>query len=331
MTKKVEEQMAANSKVTKIESISRTGLAVIYLELDENLKETGKELDDILRARNISTPGGQVNVEGKNVTIDPSGKFKSGDEIGDVLVPTNAGRAVYLRDIADVVRSYDAPARYLNYFNWRDEAGEWHRSRAITLSVQMRSGEQIDKFGHAIDETLAGLKQQLPADLIYARTSDQPLQVKESIDLFMTSLYEAIILGVISLVGVIVSHIIVLFDFIEEKHAEGEPLVEALPDAGIMRLRPVLITVGATVFALFPLASHGGPLWEPMCYAQISGLCAATFITLLLVPVLYAIFVLDLKLVKWETVGGHAGEDSFDGRQPPSVVEQRDAGVETKL
>jgi Cu/Ag efflux pump CusA len=54
------------------------------------------------------------------------------------------------------------------------------------------------------------------------------------------------------------------------------------------------------VIALFPLASHGGPLWEPMCYAQIGGLSVATFITLLLVPVIYAIFVLDLKLVKWE-------------------------------
>jgi multidrug efflux pump subunit AcrB len=107
-------------------------------------------------------------------------------------------------------------------------------------------------------------------------------------------------LGIVSLVGVIVSHIIVLFDFIEEKHAEGEPLIEALLDAGIMRLRPVLITVGATVIALFPLASHGGPLWQPMCYAQIGGLCVATFITLLLVPVIYSIFVLDLKLVKWE-------------------------------
>ena len=107
-------------------------------------------------------------------------------------------------------------------------------------------------------------------------------------------------LGVVSLVGVIVSHIIVLFDFIEEKHAEGEPLMEALLDAGIIRLRPVLITVGATVIALFPLASHGGPLWQPMCYAQIGGLSVATFITLLLVPVIYSIFVLDLKLVKWE-------------------------------
>ena len=107
-------------------------------------------------------------------------------------------------------------------------------------------------------------------------------------------------LGIASLVGVIVSHIIVLFDFIEEKHEEGEPLVEALLDAGIMRLRPVLITVGATVIALFPLAAHGGPLWEPLCYAQIGGLTIATFITLLLVPVLYSIFVLDLRIVKWK-------------------------------
>ncbi len=106
----------------------------------------------------------------------------------------------------------------------------------------------------------------------------------------------------ISLVGVIVSHIIVLFDFIEEKHAEGEPFEQAVLDAGIVRLRPVLITVGATVFGLFPLAAHGGPLWEPLCYAQIGGLSIATFITLLLVPVFYAICVLDLKIVKWEVV-----------------------------
>jgi multidrug efflux pump subunit AcrB len=108
-------------------------------------------------------------------------------------------------------------------------------------------------------------------------------------------------LGIASLVGVIVSHVIVLFDFIEERREEGEPFEEAVIDAGIIRLRPVMITVGATVLALFPLALHGGPLWQPLCYAQIGGLCVATFVTLLLVPVLYSIFVLDLKILKWET------------------------------
>ena len=120
-------------------------------------------------------------------------------------------------------------------------------------------------------------------------------------------------LGIASLIGVIVSHVIVLFDFIEEMHAKGEPLEQALPDAGIQRIRPVMITVGATILALFPLALEGGPLWQALCYAQIGGLAVATFITLLLVPVLYSIFVLDLKIIRWET------------KQPPAETEARPA------
>ena len=123
-------------------------------------------------------------------------------------------------------------------------------------------------------------------------------------------------LGVASLVGVIVSHVIVLFDFIEEAHHRGEPLREALLDAGIVRLRPVMITVGATVLGLIPLAMHGGPLWEPLCYAQIGGLTIATFVTLLLVPVLYSIFVLDLKLIKWEELK----EENTEETEPRPVA-----------
>jgi multidrug efflux pump subunit AcrB len=123
-------------------------------------------------------------------------------------------------------------------------------------------------------------------------------------------------LGVASLIGVIVSHVIVLFDFIEEMHEKGEPLERALPDAGIERIRPVMITVGATILALFPLALEGGPLWKPLCYAQIGGLAVATFITLLLVPVFYAIFVLDLKLIKWEAIENR--EEATEGG--PAIV-----------
>lgn len=107
-------------------------------------------------------------------------------------------------------------------------------------------------------------------------------------------------LGIVSLIGVIVSHIIVLFDFIEDRHRSGAPFREALLDAGVMRLRPVLITIAATTLALLPLASEGGPLWQGLCYAQIGGLIVATSATLVLVPVLYAFVVLDLKWIKWQ-------------------------------
>jgi multidrug efflux pump subunit AcrB len=160
-------------------------------------------LSGILNARNITLPGGQLQAEGKNISIDASGEFKSEHEIGDVLVTASAsGAPVYLRDIVDIVRTYDSPPRYLNFYTWRGADGQWHRSRAITLAVQMRSGEIIGKFGEAIDTTLSDLKKRLPEDLIMARTSDQPLQVTENVHLFMSSLYEAIILVVIvSLIG----------------------------------------------------------------------------------------------------------------------------------
>ncbi len=130
-------------------------------------------------------------------------------------------------------------------------------------------------------------------------------------------------LGAISLIGVIVSHVIVLFDFIEEQREEGAPLRDALVDAGILRLRPVLVTVGATVFGLFPLALNGGPLWEPLCYVQIGGLTLATVITLLLVPVLYAFCVFDLKVVKWDAVPhAHPSEPPKPKPpEPPSSIE----------
>lgn len=192
-----------------VSKVSRSGIldeAVYLLYSQERLAAYGVQpssLEDVLKARNITTPGGQVNVEGKNVTLTPSGEFRSENEIGEVLIPSSSkSPSIYLRDLVDVVRGYENPARYLNYFNWRDAQGNWHRSRAITLSVQMRTGENIGEFGKHIDAGLENLKRQLPEDLIFARTSDQPLQVEESLDLFMKSLYEAIILVVIiALVG----------------------------------------------------------------------------------------------------------------------------------
>ena len=109
-------------------------------------------------------------------------------------------------------------------------------------------------------------------------------------------------LGIASLIGVIFSHVIVLFDFIEEMHEEGEPFEQAIRDAGIEKVKASpTVTVCATILATGPLTSHGRRFWKPLCYAEIGGLAVATFITLLLVPVLYSIAVLDLKIVKWET------------------------------
>jgi multidrug efflux pump len=156
------------------------------------------DLKNALGARNIVLPGGTLEVGSKNILINPSGEFTSAASIGNVIVGTsNNGSPVYLRDLVDINRGYQSPPQFLNFYTWRGPAGKWHRSRAVTLALFMRSGEQIQRLGESVDAKLEAVRQLLPKDLIIARTSDQPLQVKENIDLFMDALYEAIILVVV--------------------------------------------------------------------------------------------------------------------------------------
>jgi multidrug efflux pump subunit AcrB len=151
-----------------------------------------------LRARNVTASGGDVNASGRNIALVPAGEFKSVDDIAGLAIGTApGGTPIYLRDVAEVHREYESPVRFLNHYTRRSEEGGWTSSRAITLSVQMRKGEQISEFGKLVDARLAEVKRQLPADLVLARTSDQPRQVTENIDLFMSSLWEAILLVVV--------------------------------------------------------------------------------------------------------------------------------------
>src|SRR3989440_65549 len=189
--------------------VERRGLLpqVVYLEYSQDrLAEYGLQpatLGQVLRARNIIAPGGAFETGQRQIIINPSGQFESRDAIGEVAVAkTSTGAPVYLRDLVKIFPGYQAPATYLNYYTWQDSTGRWQRSRAVTLAIYMRDQQQIANFGQSVDDKLAQLKQILPADLIIAHTSDQPLQVRENIHLFLRALLEAIILVVgVSLIG----------------------------------------------------------------------------------------------------------------------------------
>jgi multidrug efflux pump subunit AcrB len=189
--------------------VERRGLLpqVVYLEYSQDrLAEYGLQpaaLSQVLRARNIIAPGGEFETGQRQIIVNPSGQFESRDAIGGVAVAkTSTGAPVYLRDLVKIFPGYQSPARYLNYYTWQDPTGQWQRSRAVTLAVYMRDKHQIAQFGQSVDEKLTQLKQILPTDLIIAHTSDQPLQVKENIHLFLRALVEAIILVVgVSLIG----------------------------------------------------------------------------------------------------------------------------------
>jgi multidrug efflux pump len=196
-------------RVPQTSKIDRRGVLeqAVYLDYSqEKLAASGfqpAKIRDILGARNITLPGGAIQAGSGSIILDPSGQFQNAQEIGSVIVSkSESGDPVYLRDLVQISQGYRSPPQYLNYYTWADKNGEWHRSRAITLAIYMRPGEQIGEFGRNVDEELAQLRRLLPQDLVIARTSDQPLQVRESIDLFMEALYEAIVLVVlVALIG----------------------------------------------------------------------------------------------------------------------------------
>jgi multidrug efflux pump subunit AcrB len=98
-------------------------------------------------------------------------------------------------------------------------------------------------------------------------------------------------MGLILLVGLVVKNGIMLLDFSEKLHAEGEPFERAIAHAGRIRLRPILMTTFCTLFGLLPLAlglGAGAELQQPLALAVIGGLGLSTPVTLLVVPGLYA-------------------------------------------
>ncbi|NUS80283.1 MAG: efflux RND transporter permease subunit [Streptomyces sp.] len=103
-------------------------------------------------------------------------------------------------------------------------------------------------------------------------------------------------IGMLMLIGIVVTNAIVLIDLINQYRRQGYPTVEAVIEGGRHRLRPILMTALATIFALLPMAlgvtGEGGFIAQPLAVVVIGGLITSTLLTLLLVPTLYTMLEL---------------------------------------
>lgn len=103
-------------------------------------------------------------------------------------------------------------------------------------------------------------------------------------------------IGMLMLIGIVVTNAIVLIDLINQYRAQGYGVVEAVVEGGRHRLRPILMTALATIFALLPMAlgvtGEGGFIAQPLAVVVIGGLISSTLLTLLLVPTLYTMLEL---------------------------------------
>ena len=123
----------------------------------------------------------------------------------------------------------------------------------------------------------------------FAATGAIALQVITGIPLGVASM-----IGVLMLVGIVVTNAIVLVDLVNQYRAKGMNVKDALIEGTTRRLRPILMTALATVFALVPLAmgltgSGGGFISQPLAIVVIGGLLSSTVLTLIVLPVIYSL------------------------------------------
>jgi len=120
----------------------------------------------------------------------------------------------------------------------------------------------------------------------FAATGAIALQVISGVPLGVASL-----IGVLLLIGIVVTNAIVLVDLINQYRTRGMKVTEAIINGSSRRLRPILMTAIATIFALIPLGigltGHGGFISQPLAIVVIGGLVSSTLLTLIVLPVLY--------------------------------------------
>ena len=120
----------------------------------------------------------------------------------------------------------------------------------------------------------------------FAATGAILLQIVTGVPLGVPSL-----IGVLMLIGIVVTNAIVLVDLINQYREGGQTVRDAVTHGASRRLRPILMTALATIFALLPMAlgitGHGGFISQPLAIVVIGGLLSSTVLTLVVLPTLY--------------------------------------------
>jgi HAE1 family hydrophobic/amphiphilic exporter-1 len=107
-----------------------------------------------------------------------------------------------------------------------------------------------------------------------------------------TRLSVIVFIGLIMLAGIVVNNAIVLIDLVNQLREDGLERLEALREAARLRLRPIMMTTLTTVLGLLPMAlglGEGAEMRAPMAITVIGGLLTSTFLTLVVVPVMYSL------------------------------------------
>ncbi|MEO1727980.1 MAG: efflux RND transporter permease subunit, partial [Bacteroidota bacterium] len=282
-------------------------------DITVRLREEDRESLETLRSLTILYEGQQIPlVSVADITVGSGlGNITRLDQERVVTVSGGAAEGVNGNALLATVQGYLAP-----YVDNEVPPG-------VTIRYTGESEDQAESFGFLTTALLIGLALITLILLLQFNSVGNTLIIMIATGLSLTGVMLGLILtrtpfglmtfiGVISLAGIVVNNAIVLIDYIEQlRHKQGKEKQEAVIEGGATRLRPVLLTALTTVIGLVPLTfglnidfvglitdldpafqlgSENTQFWGPMGTAIISGLTFSTFLTLVIVPVMYSTF-----------------------------------------
>jgi len=281
-----------------VDDISRTAKIAIKGAVDTKYKEPGKDEVDIrLRMRpedrknvtdlrnlyihsplELQVPLNEVAYIG--VGVGPS-EIKRQDRQRYIMVTAN----IYKRSLNEVINEirgrlakYPVPDEYFIYLGGESEQmNESFQSLAFALILAVVLVYMI----------MASQFESLIQPFIIMFTVPLSL-IGVTVILFMTGtpVSLVVIIGMIMLIGIVVSNGIILIDYTNLLREQGVQAEDAIIRASRVRMRPILMTAFSTIIALFPL-SMGGELMAPLAVTVIGGLASSTFLTIVVIPVIY--------------------------------------------
>lgn len=184
---KIRRQLATIDKVQKVKLLG-VQTEKVYVEIESaKLAELGISptvLANALKSQNEMTPSGMIETSTDNVYLRYSGIFDDENAVKNTPIQAN-GKTFYLGDIATVERRYAEPGDTAMYYNGQP---------AVGIAVSMEDGGNIITLGNELKTAMTSIQSEMTAGLEIHQVSDQPKVVEESIDDFVSTLREAVII-----------------------------------------------------------------------------------------------------------------------------------------